>query len=92
VVAGALAGIVAIGDHNALKTACPNGKCGPDEQTKLQSYRTMGLISTIGFITAGVGVAVGTTLWIVESKKPSASSASVTPYIGLGSVGAVGTF
>jgi hypothetical protein len=91
-VAGALTGIVAMGDHNQLKNACPNGKCGADEQSKLQSYHTMGLISTVGFIAAGVGVAVGTTLWIVESKKPSPTSASVAPYIGFGSVGAVGTF
>jgi hypothetical protein len=91
-VAGALTGLIAVGDHNSLKTACPDGKCGADEQTKLQSYHTMGLISTVGFIAAGVGVAVGTTLWIVESKKTSPTSASVSPYIGFGSVGAVGTF
>jgi hypothetical protein len=91
-VAAVVTGVLAIGDHDSLKNACPDAKCGPAQQSKLNDYHTMGLVSTIGVIAAGVGVAVGTTLWIVESKQPKAQSASVTPYIGLGSIGATGTF
>jgi hypothetical protein len=72
---------------------CPTGTCyGSTAQSDLSAYHTVGLVSTIGFIVAGVGVAAGTTLWILESKSASSASAWAAPYIGVGSVGAVGRF
>lgn len=91
--AGIVAGVLAIGDHSHLKTECPNGTCsGSGPESDLSAYHTVGLVSTVGFIVAGVGVGVGTTLWIFESKSASRSSAWAAPYVGIGSVGAVGRF
>jgi hypothetical protein len=52
----------------------------------------MGMLSTVGFIVAGVGAATGTVLLLTAPKETTGSGFHVTPAIGLGSVGAVGTF
>ena len=56
----------------------------------------MGLVSTVGFIVAGVGAAAGVTLLLLPGKSdsapPAAGGVHVEPVIGLGTVGAVGTF
>jgi len=50
-------------------------------------------ISIIGFVAGGVGLAAGTTLFILSGKKESESAhASVHPWIGLGSAGLSGRF
>jgi hypothetical protein len=50
-------------------------------------------LSIIGFVAGGVGVAAGTTLFILSGKKESESArAGVHPWIGLGSVGLNGRF
>lgn len=92
---GIITGVVAIGDHSHLKTECngPDGTCTPGSpQSDLSSYHTVGLVSTIGFVVAGVGAAAGITLWVLESKNSSPASAAVSPYLGVGSIGAVGRF
>jgi hypothetical protein len=102
-VAGAITGLIAVGDHSKLQSNCTNGTCGPSQQDNLNSYHTMGTISTIGFVVAGVGAAAGVILLVTQPKgeNPSAAPAAsgpaaqglhVVPVIGLGSVGAVGTF
>jgi hypothetical protein len=54
------------------------------------SAKTM---SIIGFVAGGVGVAAGTTLFILSGKKESEPArAGVHPWIGLGSVGLRGRF
>jgi hypothetical protein len=57
----------------------------------------MGLLSTVGFIVGGVGAATGVVLLIAQPKgdsatPPAAAGLHITPAIGLGSIGAVGTF
>jgi len=51
------------------------------------------IISIIGFVAGGVGVAAGTTLFILSGKKQTETArAGVQPWIGLGSVGLNGRF
>jgi hypothetical protein len=92
---GAVTGILAIGKHSDLSKNCTNGTCGPQQQSDLDSYHTLGLLSTVGFIVGGVGAAAGVTLLILQPKA-SPDAAPATPaarlVIGPGSVGAVGTF
>jgi hypothetical protein len=101
--AGAITGLIAVGDHSKLQSNCPNGTCGPGQQDNLNSYHAMGTISTIGFVVAGVGAAAGVILLVTQPKGENPSAASpapapaaqgihVVPVIGLGSVGAAGTF
>jgi hypothetical protein len=96
-VGGVVAGILALSDHSTLKSKCtgPGGACPPSEDSALSSYHTVGALSTVGFVLAGVGVATGVTLLLVAPKNPPATPATgfrVSPYLGLGSVGAAGTF
>jgi hypothetical protein len=92
---GAVTGILAMGKHSDLSKACTGGSCGPDQQSNLDSYHTLGTLSTVGFIVAGVGAAAGVTLLIVQPKAsadaaPATASASLV--VGPGSVAAVGRF
>jgi hypothetical protein len=90
-VVGGITGILSIGKHGDLKNACTtNGQCPPDQKDALDSYHAMGTISTIGFVAAGVGAAAGAVLLFTAPK--AAARAYVSPYVGLGSVGATGVF
>lgn len=53
--------------------------------------KTFANAATIGFIAGGALAATGLLL-LITAPDESASSASIYPYVGLGSIGAVGTF
>jgi hypothetical protein len=89
---GVITGAVALGDHGSLANKCSGGSCPPSEQSDLDNYHTMGMLSTVGFIVAGVGAATGVVLLLTAPKESSTTGLNVTPAIGLGTVGAVGTF
>jgi hypothetical protein len=74
-------------------------------QSDLSSAKTMGTVSTISFIVGGVGIGVGVVaLFLPSSASASATTAAnksakmerqsprVSPFIGVGSAGLVGTF
>jgi len=91
---GAVTGILAMGKHSDLSKVC-TPSCGPDQQSNLDSYHTLGTLSTVGFIVGGIGAATGVTLLLLQPKA-SADAAPATPaarlVIGPGSIGAVGSF
>jgi len=93
---GAVTGLIALGKHSDLKSACtlPGGGCPADQQSNLDSFHTMGTLSTVGFIVGGVGVAAGAVLLLTSgsSSEKAASAPGIQPYVGLGSAGAVGRF
>jgi len=97
---GAVTGAMAMGKHSDLATACNAGpsSCPSTQQSNIDSYHTMGLLSTVGFVVGGVGVAAGAVLLLMQPKAESAPAAAqpaalrVTPVVGPGSIGAVGTF
>ena len=70
---GGITGILAIGKHGDLNDKCPGGTCPASAQSDVDSYKTMGTLSTVGFIVAGVGAAAGVIL-LVTSPKESASN------------------
>jgi hypothetical protein len=91
---GGVAGILAMSKHTQLKQACPDGVCDPTTQgAALDSYHTVGTISTIGFIAGGVGVAAGAILLLTQPKDSAPpAAANWSPFIGVGSAGVRGTF
>jgi len=92
---GAITGGLALSKHSTLSSECKDGTCPQSASSDLSSYHTMGSLSTVGFIVAGVGAAGGVTLFLLAPKgAPSAPATGlrVTPFVGLGSAGAVGTF
>jgi len=104
-ITGIITGIVAMGQHSSLQSnACASAGCGPSDlssyKSSVSSYQTMGTVSTVSFIAGGVLAAGGAVLFFTaprhaESGAPAAGAGTglwVTPYVGLGSAGAAGTF
>jgi hypothetical protein len=86
---GAITGLLAAGKRSDLEGTCPNDKCPSSAQSDVDSYRTMGTLSTVGFIVAGVGAAAGTVLLLTAPKK---TGASMTPYLSGSTAGLIGRF
>ncbi|RLB57976.1 MAG: hypothetical protein DRI90_17310 [Deltaproteobacteria bacterium] len=92
-VLGAITGGLAIGKHGDLSDSCIDGSCPPDQQDNLDSYETMGTMSTIGFIAGGVLAATGLVLVLVAPSgdgdgADQASSPVLTTTVGLGQLSA----
>jgi hypothetical protein len=102
-VVGSITGILALGKHGDLKDKCPNGTCPASEQSNVDSYQTMGTLSTVGFIVAGVGGVAGAILLLTSPSKSAAvetpryatvptKGVTMTPYFGGTSAGVSGRF
>jgi hypothetical protein len=93
-VLGGVMGGLALGKHADLLKTCPLGHCIPGtegtNQANIDSYHTFGLVSTIGFIAGGALAATGVILVVTAPK--AKTTATVTPLIGLGYLGAQGSF
>ena len=90
---GAITGILALGKHSDLSSACSGG-CGPSQYGNLDSYHTLGTLSTVGFVVGAVGVAAGVTLLVLQPKATDAAAAApaASLVVGPGSIAAVGRF
>lgn len=90
VAVGTITGLLAFGKASTAKTECPNvNDCSTAGTDAVDSGRTLGTISTIGFIVGGVGAAVG--VYGLVWGKPE-SSASVAVSVGPMGGGLRGTF
>ncbi len=84
---GAITGAFALSEAATVKANCKGvgadgaNYCGPAYTGDLSGAKTMATVSTIGFITAGVGVAVLVTGLLLSGKKHDAT-AFVSPMIG----------
>ena len=87
---GAVTGLIALGKHSDLEDQCPGGRCPPTVKEDLDSYKTMGTLSTVGFIVGGVGAAAGAVLWLTAPKERTAMTWS--PYVGATGGGVAGRF
>ena len=92
VAVGAITGVLAFGKASTAKDGCPNvNDCSPAGMDAVNSGRTLGTISTIGFIVGGVGAAVGV-YGLVWGKPSSSSSTSVAVSVGPMGGGLRGSF
>jgi hypothetical protein len=89
---GAVTGLLAVGKHGDLEGKCPGGTCAPALQGDIDSYETLGTVSTIGFIIGGMGAGVGALLLLTAPRSPQRAAVSISPVIGLGYAGARGRF
>jgi hypothetical protein len=71
VAVGAITGLMAMSKSSEAKDTCAkDGPCASRSAVDAsESARTLGLVSTIGFIAGGVGIAAGTALVITAPKK-----------------------
>lgn len=65
---GTITGLMSMSKTSDLKDTCKDNKCPPGSQDKIDSAKTLGNISTVGFIVGVVGAGVGV-VGIVLSKK-----------------------
>lgn len=80
---GAITGGLALGAHSDIANSCPDPKnCPASVQGKIDSYHTMGTISTIGFVAGGVLAVAGVVMFILapSSKKTEKAGAWITPF------------
>lgn len=90
VAVGSITGVMAFGKAGTAKDECPNTTdCSQDGKDAVDSGRSLGTISTVGFVVAGVGAAVG--VYGLVWGKPK-SSASVAVSVGPMGGGLRGTF
>jgi hypothetical protein len=93
---GGVFGMLSLAETGDVKDQCDtSGTCPKDQADELDSAKTKGNISTIGFAVGGAGLVAGVVLLVVGGSKAEASTsrhAPVEPWIGLGQAGVSGTF
>ncbi len=91
-VLGGITGILAMGKHSTLAGECKPNCTTTTAQSDLSSYHTIGAISDVGFILAGVGGAVGAILLVTQPRSAPTTGVRIVPTVGLGTLGATGSF
>ncbi len=91
-VVGGVTGMMAIGKRGDLDDSCPGGQCPEGQRDNLDSYRTLGTVSTIGFIVGGVGAATGVTLLLTSKKGGEHARGQVDLRLGASGVAVHGNF
>jgi tetratricopeptide (TPR) repeat protein len=94
-VAGAITLALDASKHATLLQSCPAGRCAASSEATLQaqvdSYHTLGLVSTASFIAGGALAATGVVLVLV-APKASQQSVGVSPVLGPRYAGLAGRF
>jgi hypothetical protein len=90
---GATTGIIAIVRKYDLEDSCGGTRCPPSVQGELDTALTISHVSTVGFVVAGAGIALGVTgLILGASDGEPTSGFRVRPYVGPTAFGVVGAF
>jgi hypothetical protein len=92
---GSVTGVMAVSREGEIAKRCAGTECGPEVASDLDAARSVATISTIGFIVAGVGAAVGVVGLFVG--RPSGAASGTTGRalprrFELGAAGLRGTF
>lgn len=93
-VVGSVAGLLAFSKLPAAKDGCVDNRCPPSAQSSLDASKSWGTISTIGFVVAGAGAAVGVISLLSGHPEPRsvAGSPRAALWFGVGSAGVSGAF
>lgn len=102
--AGIAFGLSAKSDEKELAAVCPNHVCSEAQRDSLDSAKTKGIVSTVGFAVAGAGVTLGTILLLTSGPSSSEKASHGAPRtaarppvraqakLGLGSIALTGEF
>ncbi len=95
-VVGGISGGLAVAKHSSLTTACPGGNCFVSQQASLQSdvntYHALATASTAGIVAGAAVLATGLIVVLTAPRSQPGREAAVAPVIGLGYLGAKGSF
>ena len=94
-VLGGITGALWLGKRSTLQKNCPDpDNCSPEDTDTINSYNTLGTISGAGFVVGAAGIVTGITLLLLDRKPAQAAAQGIVvrPYLGVGSVGAMGNF
>ncbi len=84
----ALFGALAHSSYDDLQTACGSGACPPSKADEISSGKTKQTVANVGLAFGLVGLAAGTTLFVISLKKGTASPGAavlVSPtWVGVG--------
>jgi len=92
-VVGGIFGALALSAQSQLKQDCPGNVCGPSYHADVDAYNGKRVVSFVGLGVGVVGAALGTVLLLTSSSEGAPPKAArIEPWIGLGAVGAQGSF
>ena len=92
---GTVTGIISLSKASAAKPSCVDHRCPPEVHDDVDTAKTMGTVSTVAFAAGGVGLAgaIVALVWLRPAAAPKTSAlASLTPLLGLGTIGLKGLF
>jgi tetratricopeptide (TPR) repeat protein len=73
----AVAGAMSNATYSALENDCGDGPCPPSKADDISAGRTQQTIANVGLVIGLLGVAAGTTLFVLSAPEASRTSASV---------------
>ncbi len=94
-IVGTITGLVALGAANNAESACQGTRCPSDAFSRIESGRAAATGSTIAFAIGGAGLALGVTALVLNSgpgPRGTRESASLEPWLSVGSAGVRGSF
>lgn len=98
-ITGTVTGLMTLSKASSAKSQCEGNVCQPSAQSDIDSGKTLGMVSNIGFGVGIAGVAVGVITLLASPKEapPTPAAASgrslrVVPVVGVGSFGLNGSF
>ena len=87
------AGFAATGKHSALEGECHGSTCPTTAEGDLDSFHPLRMVSTVGYTIGAAALIGGAVLFFVLSpRKTGTATATLHPWVGLGSAGVGGTF
>jgi hypothetical protein len=95
-VVGGITGGLAVAKHASLTSTCPGGNCLVSQQAALEAdvdtYHRLATTSTVGVIAGAAVLATGVVVVLTAPRAQPGREAFLAPVLGLGYLGATGSF
>jgi len=95
-VVGGVTGALWLGKRSTLEKNCLDPEhCPAADADTVDAYHALGIIAPTAFVIGAAGLATGITLWVLDDRSataPATRGLVVRPYVGLGRIGATGSF